>query len=183
MLRLSVIEHERYAALNALSRLKTELSTDVLRNAFKQASGDFKLEVAARLLARNDISGLPPVTAALLAPNGVPASVIADMSGSLTGIKDNRAVPALSSLVGSPNQLTRIGAVIALRQTASLAALEPLSRALADSNREVRYNAVAGMGEITRQDEWTPSIEEFNERETRYLSYWRNWATANVRSQ
>ncbi len=57
--------------------------------------------------------------------------------------------------------------------------MEPLSRLLNNSDEQVRYYAVVGLGEITKQDEWTPAFPEFREHEAKYLSYWRDWAASN----
>ena len=74
-----------------------------------------------------------------------------------------------------PDFKVRRGAAQALRNTGSSQAVAGLAEALNDSEREVRYIAVIGLGEITRQDEWSPSIDNFSEHEAYFLSYWRNW--------
>jgi HEAT repeat protein len=70
--------------------------------------------------------------------------------------------------------------VIALRQTRSRDALLPLSDLLNNEQQTVRYYAVAGMGEITVQDRWTPTFPEFLKNEAKYLNYWRDWAASNL---
>jgi hypothetical protein len=65
------------------------------------------------------------------------------------------------------------GAAAALRHTGVDAAMEPLSIALQDSDREVRYQAVLGLATITGKAEWGPTLNLFERDEQRYLTYWR----------
>ena len=48
--------------------------------------------------------------------------------------------------------------------------------ALWDPDREVRYYAVVGLGEITGQNEWTPATDYFAQNEEKFLTHWREWA-------
>jgi HEAT repeats len=171
---------ERERALDALRRLRTESSGAFLRRALQRASGDFKVEIARSLVARNDIAGFSVVTEALLHSPGLPGTTVANLAGSLAGLKDARAIPGLTQLVESGNPYIRLNAARALRQTGSPAALRPLSLLLNDADAQVRYYAVVGMGEITHQDEWTPALDEFRAREDRYLTHWRKWAESNL---
>jgi hypothetical protein len=59
-------------------------------------------------------------------------------------------------------------------------ALAPLSQLLEDSDLLTRYYAVAGLGEITGQNDWTPAFDEFQKNQKRYLSYWQTWAELNL---
>jgi HEAT repeat protein len=175
-----VPDADLFSALDALGRLKTDLARDTLRQALKSSSGNIHLDVARTLVARNDVAGLGPVEAALFHPGGLSSNMISNLAGSLGGLHDPQAVPSLSKLIASSNAETRLGAAIGLRQSQSAAALIPLSRLLEDTDSRIRYYAVVGMGEITRQDEWTPAFDEFQKHEAKYLSYWRNWASSNL---
>jgi HEAT repeat protein len=175
-----VPDADLFWALDALGRLKTDLARDTLRQALKSSSGNIHLDVARTLVARNDVAGLEPVEAALLHPTGLSSNMISNLAGSLGGLRDPQAIPSLSKLIASSNAETRLGAAIALRQSQSAAALIPLSRLLEDTDTRTRYYAVVGMGEITRQDEWTPAFDEFHKYEAKYLSYWRDWAASNL---
>ena len=166
--------------LDALGRLKTDLARDTLRQALKSSSGNIHLDVARTLVARNDVAGLEPVESALLHPSGLSNIMISNLAGSLGGLKDPKSIPALKRLLQTNEQEIARAAVVALRQTRSADALEPLSELLNNNEERVRYHAVAGMGEITGQDEWTPAFDEFRNHEAKYLSYWRNWAASNL---
>jgi len=71
--------------------------------------------------------------------------------------------------------LIRRAAAAALRHTQADGAIGPLSMALEDSDREVRYQAVLGLATITGQNEWSPTLDQFEREEQHYLSYWREW--------
>lgn len=178
-----VPDADLFWALDALGRSKTDLTRDTLRQALKNSSGNIHLDVARTLVARNDIAGLEPVEAALLHPAGLSSNMISNLAGSLGGLHDPLAVPSLSKLIASGNAETRLGAAIGLRQSQSAAALIPLSRLLEDPDARTRYYAVVGMGEITKQDEWTPAFDEFRNHEAKYLSYWQDWATSNLKRE
>jgi hypothetical protein len=51
-----------------------------------------------------------------------------------------------------------------------------LSKLLYNSDKEIRYEAVMGLAEITGQGSWGPAVNIFNSDEQRYLTYWREWA-------
>jgi HEAT repeat protein len=174
-----VSDADLFVALDALGRLRTDLARDTLRQALKTSSGNVHLDVARTLVARNDIAGLEPVEAALLHPSGLSSNMISNLAGSLGGLKDPKSVPALKRLIETNNPYVVKGAAIALRQSGSGDALEPLSRLLNNSDEQVRYYAVVGLGEITKQDEWTPAFDEFRDHEAKYLSYWRDWAASD----
>jgi hypothetical protein len=174
-------ESDHFRALDALGRLRTDFARDLLRQALERSSGGLRLDIAKTLVARGDVVGLAVVEAALLRPDGLPENVVAALAGSLRGMKDPGAISSLSRLTRSSDFRVRLGATVALRQTASSAAIAPLSHLLSDSDSQVLYYAVAGLGEITHQDEWTPAMDEFEQHKARYLEYWRNWAGSNVR--
>jgi hypothetical protein len=175
-----VPDADLFWALDALGRLKTNLARDTLRQALKSSSGDVHLDIARALVARNDVAGLESVEAALLHPTGLSDNMISNLAGSLGGLKDPKSIPALKRLIGTNNSYVVKGAAIALRQSGSPDALEPLSRLLTNSDEQVRYYAVVGMGEITKQDEWTPTFPEFRVHAAKYISYWRDWAESHV---
>lgn len=94
----------------------------------------------------------------------------------LAGIKDPAAIPALARMLTVDDSEIRQGAVRGLRNTESEAALEPLSKALDDSNFWVRWEAVMALATITRQKEWYPVYDQFKGNEPLYLDYWKAWA-------
>jgi len=177
--RLSDVE--QFEVLDAVRRLHTDLSTEILRQTLQSASGDFKLEVARSLVARNDLAAFAVVKDALLQQTGLPVRLVLDLAGSLNGLSDPRAVPGLAKLTEINDSAIRRPAAEALRRTGSQSAIEPLSKLLGDSEFRVRYSAVVGLGEITHQDEWTPTINEFERNEERYLKHWRLWVDATYK--
>lgn len=173
-------EPEVLGALGVLTTIRTDSATDGSRSALETRSGQLRLRIADRLVARNDLAGLEPVADALQHSAGLPEQLISELAGSLGGLRDPQSVPTLRGLLETNDQRVLQGAAIALRQTHSREALEPLSTLLSNGDQRVRYYAVVGMGEITGQDKWTPAFDEFREHEARYLSYWRDWSASNL---
>jgi hypothetical protein len=173
-------EVEISSALDALATIQRDSATQTLRQALERTNGEVQLRIAWHLLAHNDMTGLDLVERALSHPAALSDYWLLNLAGSLGGLKDPRAVPALKRLLETNNQRIIKGAAIALRQSGSADALEPLSRLLTNNDEQVRYYAVVGMGEITRQDEWAPTFPEFREHEAKYVSYWRDWAASNL---
>jgi hypothetical protein len=174
---------EVHAALDALATLDTELAAETLRKLLTTTSGELQLRIASKLVARNDIAGLDLVGNALLHPEVLSKYAAANLAGSLAGLKDPKSIPMLKQLLKTRDQQITRSVAIALRQSGSADALVPLSRLLDYSEEQVRYYAVVGMGEITRQDEWTPALDEFRTHESKYLAYWRDWAQSNLPSE
>jgi hypothetical protein len=179
LLSPSATERDCFRALDALGSLKTTFARNLLKQSMARSSGSLRLEIARTLVAHGDAAGLPVVANALLNSVSLPENITASLAASLRGMKDPRVVPVLSKLAGSNDSRVRLGAAVALRQTASSAAIRPLSHLLNDSDRDVLYYAVSGLGEITHQDEWTPAMDEFELHEGRYLTFWRKWAESN----
>jgi hypothetical protein len=172
---------ERERALDALRRLHTELAESVLRRAMQSAPEAFRLEIARSLVARNDLAGFSMVSEALLHPAGLTEATLLNLAGSLAGLRDPRAIPGLTKLIATGDPNVRRYAAVSFRQTGDSAALRPLSQLLNDDDPQTRYNAVAALGEITHQDEWTPALDEFHSHEARYLTYWRTWTETNLK--
>lgn len=169
----------RLEALQLLGKLKTDAAKQSLVDTLNIETGEFRLHVAATLVASNEVTGLPPLVDALLHRNAMPNSLVRYLARSLGGMRDPRAVPILAPLLSANDSEIRMGVAMALRQSGTSAALEPLSNFLYDSNTLINYYAVVGLGEITRQDEWTPSFETFEHNPAPFLAYWREWAATN----
>jgi len=176
----SASDSDRSRSLAAFDSLKTPVANDTLHHALSNTSGDAKLDIARALVARNDIVGLAPVEHALLHPTGLSENMISNLAGSLAGLKDPTSIPTLRQLLALQDQRVRRAVAVALRQTSSPDALKPLSQLLTNDDITVRYYATVGMGEITAQDQWTPAFDEFRDHESKYLSYWREWAESNL---
>jgi len=177
----SSTDTEVNAAMDALASIQTSPGTEALRHALVTTSGNLQLRIASKLVARNDISGLELVENALLHPEGSFGQL--NLAGSLAGLKDPKSIPTLIRLLKTHDQQITRSVAIALRKSGSARALGPLSGLLDNSEQQVRYSAVVGMGEITGQDEWTPAFDEFHNHEAKYLVYWHDWAQSNLPSE
>ena len=170
------------SALRMLDRVSDSSATKVLERAARELHCPLNLLAAIYLVARNDLSALPLVEEGARTS---PTVVIADKGqtvfeyhwgDALGGIKDPAAIPALARMLTVDDSVIRQGAVRALRNTESEAALEPLSKALDDSDVWVRWEAVMALATITHQKEWYPFYDQFKENEQLYLGHWKSWA-------
>lgn len=163
----------RLEAIRVLSSVKTEAATSSLRQGAQEENASLRLEAAAALLRRNDISTLDMVANSLLEPSSdINDSVRGDVVFALDNIKDPRAIPALSRLLTAGDVETRRRAAAALRHTGSPDAKAALAKALDDNDQDVRYSAVTGLAEITGETQGMPSIEVFKKNESPYLAHW-----------
>lgn len=170
------------SSLEALASIQEKAGTQALREAMQSSTGDLQLLVAAKLLARNDISGLNLIEEQILHPVPSRSYLLPKLAGSLIGVRDPKSIPVLDHLLHSSDPLVIRAVAIALRQTGSADAEKPLSKLLESDDERVRYYAVIGLGEITHEDEWAPAFSEFLEHESKYLSYWRDWTASNLPS-
>ena len=170
-------DEDRQVAVRVLSSARTERATELLRQSAKDKDVVVRMQSISALLNRDDIETLESAERTLLnPPAGTEPYLLENMSGALEGIKDPRAIPALQRLLQSSSTRTRQGAVSALRQMRTMEAVEGLVIALGDNNREVRYEAVIGLAELTGENEWAPATDTFASDEQKYLDHWKEWS-------
>lgn len=167
--------YDRQAAISALEFVKSRAALTALRHASRDNDAKLGLQATASLLRHNDISGLDAAVDMLLNPPAdIPNYLIAGLGYSIqAGVTDERAVPALTRLFNSPIVENRKVAVTALGQTHSKAASEVLTKALDDTDQQVRYKAVTGLAQVTGETDGMPSLEFFQKSEQGYLKHWR----------
>lgn len=166
-------------AVFTLRRTRSAIATRALGRAVDQVKDRrLGLSISAALLERNDISTLPNIETVLLKPDPtVPADVLHNLSYAiLIGVKDERAVPALTRLLRAGNAEVRRAAASALMHIGDTSAIDPLASALDDSDHTVQYYAVVGLAEITGQADWRPNTYDFTADPNKYLNHWREWA-------
>ena len=171
---------QRIDAIDALDTILTPNSTLELERATHTQNLTLKLSASAALLRRNEISVLSAVANIIMHESGtVSESILWKITFAIeNGVKDPRAIPTLTVLLDAKNIRTRRAAAGGLRHTGSVVAIPALKKALDDSDQEVRYSAVIGLAEITRQYDWAPSIDLYKSEESRYLTHWRQWTSA-----
>jgi HEAT repeats len=170
----------RLDAVLTLEAVGTPASTSALRQAAGGDDARSRIMALGALLQRGDLSVLPDVQeVAMNSPAANDNDLMMGLGAALRYVRDPRAVPVLEELVHAPNVWVRRGAAAALRNTHDPAAVKPLTKGLYDTDHEVRYYAVVGLGEITGQNEWAPSIANFDQNEQKFLKHWRDWAKAN----
>jgi HEAT repeat protein len=168
-------------AIEVLSKVRSEAPAEVvtvaLQRGVQNADMSTRLLAAAALLRRNDVSTLGIVESVL---TRLPTNIDQDALTALIfaiqdGVRDPAAVPTLVHLLNAPDSQVRRAAAAALRHTSADTAINPLSKALRDNDREVRYQAVLGLAQITAQPEWGPPLDLFEKKEEHYLNYWKDW--------
>src|SRR5947209_7455053 len=177
VLMLKLSRNERSQAIEALKNVHIEAATKALRYAANDPDISLRLQAMAALLWQNDIASLGAAVEILLNPPPTAEKWrLMNLAASVEGIKDPAVIPLLTRLLAAREVSVRRSAASALRHTGANAALQPLVTALKDSDREVRYQAVIGLAEITGESQWGPSIDLFQRNEQRYLTHWREWA-------
>ena len=151
---------DKYAAIDVLKEIETPAASASLRLAAKSGDMRVKLRAVAALLSKNDISELEFAEKMLSGrPSGIALELINNLTAALHGVKDPKAIPTLVRLLGSRYVEVRRSSAFALRRTGADAAISPLMKALYDNDRDVRYHAVMGLAEITKQYSWAPAMD------------------------
>jgi hypothetical protein len=170
---------DKVNVIDILELIETPAASASLRLAAKSGDKRVKLRAVAALLRRNDISELGFAENMIShPPPGSNQESIDNLVSALRGVKDPKAIPTLGRFLVSRNVELRRSSAFALRRIGSDAVVNPLMKALYDNDRDVRYHAVMGLAEITKQYPWAPAREKYDSDERRYLTYWRDWAAS-----
>lgn len=169
---------DRQEAVFTLRSSTNPAAVQALRRVVTVQDVTLRLSVAAALLEHNDISTLPFSEDSLLNPDPrVPVYLLRNLSYAISeGIKDERAVPALTRLLHAADAETRRAAASALMHIGSSSCIDPLLSAIGDSDRDVQYYSVVGLAEITGQTEWRPNMDDFMADQKKYINHWREWS-------
>lgn len=169
------------ARTEAVWALRTVTGTRSALHALELAAASdpsikVKLSSAAALLAHGDMSPLASAESALANPS-IPDDLRQNLASAIyEGVRDEAAIPTLTRLMAIQDVRVRRAATMALRNTGSANAAGALLTALQDTDEEVRYYAVIGLAEITRQTDWRPLRSTFHENGKLYVDHWKNWA-------
>jgi hypothetical protein len=165
-------------AVFTLSKTTAPAAVHALSHAANVKDPLLRLSAASALLEHNDISTLPLAEAALLRPDpAVPGYLLHNLSYAiLVGVRDDKAVPALTRLLRATSAETRRAAASALMHTGATSAIDPLLSAIDDPDSMVQYYAVVGLAEITGQTDWRPNTFDFTSDPKKYLAHWREFA-------
>ena len=90
---------------------------------------------------------------------------------------DNSILPALHSLLSSPNLDLRRSATHALRGICDPSSAGFLASALNDRDRKIQYDALQGLAAMENfpADHPAPATSDFNANPSEYLEGWKNW--------
>lgn len=170
--------HDRRLAAHILRSAQGEQATQLLRQGAKDKDSVVKTHSISALLDRDDIGALEMAESILLHPPANTEQYLLDnVAAALYGIKSPRAIPVLQRLLRATEASTRVNAVAALRHMRAQEAVEALVIALDDNNRDVRYEAVMGLAELSSDPgPLLPAQDTFAENEQHYLNHWKEWA-------
>jgi HEAT repeat protein len=129
------------------------------------------------LLRKGDWSGIDLLVDVLLQKPGIISdNVRKDAMAAISwGAANGSTVIKVKTLLASSDPDVRRAGACNLMRSGSQKAIEPLLSALNDTDFETRYYAVAGLAQITGQDDWRPTIDQFREDERKYLQHWKDW--------
>jgi hypothetical protein len=133
------------------------------------------------LLEHNDLTYLDQAADLLLhPPPEIEATLLTNLAlGVGAGVRSPSAVPTLSKLLNAPDVQTRRSTARALRLIGTEATVKPLTQALGDSDRRVRYEAISGLAHFAGDKKWDPDMRDYlYKSEEPYLSHWQQWAKA-----
>lgn len=172
---------DKEEALHAIGSAKDIRALSALLPGLSDLSTTVRLETAGELAAHNNVQGASIACEALLEPpKEAPAYVLHNLRvGIRDGVKDEQAIPCLTQLLQSKDDSTREAAASALRHTGTLAAVSPLAAALDDPDEHVRYQAVAGLAEISGQLQWRPNLIQFHQDGGKFTDHWKAWVSAH----
>jgi len=153
---------ERISSLMPLNREPpSTYLDDIFRAAFKSPAAasdpDFRLELLAIMTRRHDDTALPELEKELFAWNeGEHISARTNMILSLQFIDGSKSVPILAHALLLPDSELRRNAAMALQNTNSPAAIDPLLQALHDEDRSVQFAVMQSLGFLNHELEWRP---------------------------
>ncbi len=171
----------RREAIWNLSGHKQPCIQSSLKSAFTSQDKDLRLTAAAALLQRNDVSVLPDVLRQI---RDLPQESYLRWNALFAirdGVSDEKATNYLIVMLQADDPLERRSAASALRRIGNRRAEIALAKALDDTDKDTRFVAVSGLSRIANIPSEEPSLQDFNENETPYIIFWKNWSAKNLR--
>ena len=164
-------------AIWALRGSQNAAAIAALKTSLRHANREIALRSAAALLSAGDLAGLPVIASALEQNRvGISDETYLTALGSLSEVSQPAAAPTLERLLARGDVGTRRATIQSLRKLGVLSAAPAFIQSLDDNDVEVRHHAVMALAELTRQNEWGPSIDAFTADERRYIAHWKEWA-------
>ena len=178
VLTAEVSRNEKSEALGALRSVPNRGSVEnALLGGVKDSDPAIRFDILGALLARGNIVGLQAAESALLSKSpDLPDYVLHNLRvGISEGVTQEEALPVLTNLLEAGEVETRRAAITAIMHVGTKKTVPPLKYALADPDREVRFDAVLGLARVTGQKNWQLNMDMFIENEAKYLTHWRNY--------
>lgn len=175
--RQSAIADLRTQALRWLDLAMAPSSIiEELKPLLRGPSPSISLRAAAIVCTHGDESVLEPAVEIFERQAAATDELTARIFGlALRSAKQPRSVPFLAELLARGSPVMRQGAAVGLRNIGVQAGIPPLISALDDSYHQVRYLAILGLVQLSRDYSWSPTEEDFQRDESKYLNHWKSW--------
>ncbi|MEP0842596.1 MAG: HEAT repeat domain-containing protein [Phycisphaerae bacterium] len=166
--------------LDHLAALGDKASIPLIRSVMRSPGFEFQPQALNALIRLGDAQAVVEGIAAIeqKSKQKPPDRSWSDWIGpALSDIRDPEALPHLIRALRVDDVPLRKGAVYALREIRSRAAVPALVAALDDAEEFVRYQALMALYFIAKEDgpRGAPAIDEFQANPGRYLDYWHRW--------
>jgi len=154
---------------------------DFLNSEAAQRSSELRGETLRILILRHDESMVDAATTLLLQPlmSSESKNYCAwkgnIMSAFTRTLPPSRSVPVLSQALHLAEPTTRRHAAESLGDTNSPLAISPLLSAITDADPQVAFNAMQGLGNLTKQYDWRPHSSSKDEDWFRCLRHWQEY--------
>jgi hypothetical protein len=173
-----VSQQDKAEAIWQLEAVQTDTVIPVLRT-FVQ--GDvarkdqfLRTEALVALLAHKDTSAVEAAESELL--SGSTADWKSNLLFAITrAVPPSRSIPILAEVLAGSSAQMRTSAAVAIYQTNSAAGIPPLLRALDDSDIEVAFAVMQGLGNLTGGYEWRPKSTQPDANWFACLDHWREY--------
>jgi HEAT repeats len=167
----------RVLAMEPPATYLDEIFRAALKSPDADSDPDFRLELLAIMTRRHDETALPELEKELFAwPAGEHINARTNMILSLQFIDGAKAVPILAHALLLPDSALRQNAAMALQNTNSPAAIDPLLQALHDEDREVQFAVMQSLGSLNHELEWRPNSVDPGPNWDACLEHWEQVA-------
>jgi HEAT repeat protein len=154
-----------------------EIFRAALKSQAAESDADLRMQVMAIMTRRHNDAALPQLEKELVSSKqGEHINARVNMILSLQFIDGTKSVPILAQALFLPDAELRRYAAIALQSTKSVAAIDPLLKALHDQDRSVQFAVMQSLGDLNHEHEWRPHSEGPDLNWSACIQHWEEFA-------
>lgn len=172
-----VSEQEKAEAIWQLDAVQADSVLHALRKFVKSdvARKDqfLRTEALVVLLGHKDTSAVRAAESELLSLSNAGTSNL--VFAITRAVPPSRSIPILTKVLAGSSAQVRTSAAVAIYQTNSAAGIAPLLRTLDDSDAEVAFAVMQGLGNLTGAYEWRPKSTQPDANWFACLDHWREY--------